>query len=76
MKRYGYGTRILALMLTMIMVFSMIPVLQLESSAAATSSGNKLNTNNKITMPIKVMDFESDGMLFEYLWGQGTSLSS
>ncbi len=71
MNRYGYGTRLLSLLLVMIMVFSMIPALQREA-AAASATGGTLSKTDKITLPIKIMDYESDGMLFEYLWGQSS----
>lgn len=76
MNRYGYGCRALALTLVVIMIFAMLPALQFESSAAITATGTVLNGSKKITMPIKIMDYETDGMLFEYLWGKGQTHAS
>lgn len=74
MKRYGYGTRFLSLVLAMVMLFSMGPALPRSASAAedvtSEAHGMAISQANKITMPIKIMDYESDGMLFDYLFGR------
>lgn len=76
MKKSKFGLRVIALILTFIMVFSLIPMSVLAASIGdigvgqfAGSTGideSTLNQNGTINWPIKIYDYLADGMLFEY----------
>lgn len=76
MKKRKLGIRLLALMLTLMMA---LPMNFLEVMAATkgdlynnsdptedTKLSSALNQNDTISLPIKIYDYDADGMLFEY----------
>lgn len=75
MKKSKFGLRVIALILTFIMVFSLIPIQVLAAIndiATGTEAGNTgikndtLGNNGTINWPVKIYDYLADGMLFEY----------
>lgn len=81
MRKYSIGSRMLSVLLALVMVLSLVPMMGQEAEAAYTGSqtvvsgahGMGLTSQDYITMPIKIMDYEADGMLFDYLFGRGDS---
>ncbi len=79
MRKYSIGSRYIALFLLVAMMFTMLPVMELAVNAATYELAepkflpdtedrvNILDNGESITLPIKVNNFMSDGMLFEYL---------
>lgn len=74
MKKFKFGSRVLALILTFIMVLSLVPASVLAAVGdiyTGTGKGtgivnSTLNQDGTINWPIKVYDYLSDGMLFEF----------
>jgi len=73
MRKTSKGSRILSMLLVLAMVMSFLPV----SAFAATGdlanvdtglTGN-IDTGDTISLPIKILDYEADGMLFEFAEG-------
>lgn len=64
------GKRLLSGLLSLIMVFSLVPAMDLTMEAKAAGVTEDYNqdtqTGNFISMPITIRDFASDGMLFEW----------
>ncbi|MBQ9762432.1 MAG: fibro-slime domain-containing protein [Oscillospiraceae bacterium] len=71
MKKRSIGSRLLSALLAVVMVIGMVPAMRFSASAI-TSEGHGMSLTSKdyITMPIKIMDYEADGMLFDYLMGR------
>lgn len=85
MRKHGIGSRLLSGLLALVLVLSLIPGMGQEAGAAFSGSqsivsgghGMSLTSRDYITMPIKIMDYEADGMFFDYLFGRGVgSLTS
>ena len=76
MRKFSKGSRFLAMLLVLVMTLSMAPL----SAFAATKgelanvdtglSGN-IDTDDTISLPIRIMDYEADGMLFEFAESNG-----
>ncbi len=86
MKKSKFGARILALVLTLIMVISIVPVSTWAAVHDITTGNyrgtvgvdlNSLGNNGEINWPVKIYDYHSDSMLFEYAssWMMDGSLS-
>lgn len=83
MKKIRLGKRLLAGLLTVIMIVSMIPASVFAAEAApvgtikpgTTGIDGDINTLDTISWPIKIYDYLNDGMLFEYASAQHTSIS-
>ncbi len=83
MKKFKFGSRVLALVLTFVMVLSLVPAsifagtkgdIATESSAGKTGiDEGTLNAKGTINWPIKVYDYLADGMLFEFAQNGSTS---
>ncbi len=72
MKKIRIGTRIVALLLSLAMVFPMMPLTSL-AALGDLHPGNTGIVNNSfidsqapVSLPIKIYDYNNDGMLFEY----------
>lgn len=70
MKRQKICRSILTLMMTLLMI---LPVSVVDTQAALgdlknvdTGIDGDIDTNDIISLPIKILDYDSDGMLFEY----------
>lgn len=78
-KKHGIGSRLLSALLVLVMVFTMIPAMNAEAAFSSNRDvitgghGMSLTSKDYITMPIKIMDYESDGMFFDYLFSRGHS---
>ena len=78
MKKHGIGSKVIALLLALAMVLPMMPLANAaKGDLSNVDTGlvdNKIDTNDTISLPIQILDYENDGMLFEYAeaWG-GTS---
>ncbi|MBQ2244605.1 MAG: hypothetical protein II320_02065, partial [Oscillospiraceae bacterium] len=75
MKKLGFGSRLLAILLVLTMVMSYIPTSVLAAAVVGDTKSDKsdmglaegsLDTTDTIRWPIKVYDYLNDGMLFEY----------
>ena len=75
MKKLGFGSRLLAMLLVLTMVMSYIPASVLAAAVVGDTKSDKsdmglaegsLDTTDTIRWPIKVYDYLNDGMLFEY----------
>ena len=80
MKKFGFGHRALALLLVVVMTLQLLPlgVLATFGDLQSWDPGVQLDTMGKqdaINWPIKVYDYLSDGMLFEW-FDTNTSASS
>lgn len=79
MKKHGIGSRLLSALLALVMILTVLPVLKTEAAFSGSyeiksnAHGMGLTSKDYITMPIKIMDYESDGMFFDYLFGAGHS---
>lgn len=64
--------RFLSMLLVLAMVFSVMPLGVFAGSKGeistdfSTGLNGKIDTNDTISLPIKILDYENDGMLFEY----------
>ena len=70
MKRQNIGKRLLILMLTVMMLF---PMTGIDAAAAvgdlsnvSTGLDGNIDTADTISLPVKILDYEADGMLFEF----------
>lgn len=70
MKKHGIFNRILALLLVMAMVLPGVPMttqaLKGDIRDADTGLTGDVNTDDVVSLPIRILDYEADGMLFEY----------
>lgn len=79
MKKHGIGSRLLSALLALVMILTVLPVMKTEAAFSGSyeiksnAHGMGLTSKDYITMPIKIMDYESDGMFFDYLFGAGHS---
>ncbi len=72
MKKHGLVSKVISTLL----VLAMMPVMPTGVSAELTADNvvggntglkdNKLDTNDTISLPIRIMDYEADGILFEF----------
>lgn len=83
MKKFKFGYRVIALILTFIMVFSLMPLSALAAinDIATGDAAGKTGVNNDtvgdegtINWPVKIYDYLSDGMLFEYSSYNGANI--
>lgn len=70
MKKIGAKRRLLSLLLVLAIVLPILPTGVLAAlgdlSNVPTGLDGDINTNDTISLPIKILDYENDGMLFEY----------
>lgn len=75
MKKSKFGVRVLAMVLTMIMVLSLVPMSAWAAIHDITTGSYRglvgvdttsIGNNGEINWPVKIYDYQSDGMLFEY----------
>ena len=70
MKKHGIGSRLLSLLLVLAMVVPMVPISVSAAvgdlSNVSTGLTGDIDTSDTISLPIKIYDYEADGMLFEY----------
>ncbi|MBQ2384086.1 MAG: hypothetical protein II290_08595, partial [Oscillospiraceae bacterium] len=84
MKKLGFGSRLLAILLVLTMVMSYIPTSVLAAAVVGDTKSDKsdvglvagsLDTTDTIRWPIKVYDYLNDGMLFEYSYAGDTAIT-
>ena len=86
MKKSKFGLRVLAMVLTMIMVLSLVPMSAWAAIHDITTGSYRglvgvdttsIGKNGEINWPVKIYDYQSDGMLFEYAssWLMDTEIS-
>lgn len=80
MKKRSFAKRLTSLLLAMTMMMTIVPQTALAATVGELSEGETgvtgtLDTNDTISLPIKIYDYKNDGMLFEYLEqaGSGTA---
>lgn len=70
MKKISAKRRLLSLLLVLAIVLPILPTGVLAAlgdlSNVDTGLDGNINTNDTISLPIKILDYENDGMLFEY----------
>ena len=75
MRKFGFGHRVLALLLVLIMTVQLLPLGALADAFGALKGADAgvdltgdsaVGMNNSINWPIKVYDYLNDGMLFEW----------
>lgn len=72
MKKYSIGSKMLSTLLVLAMTLSILPVGvfaakgDVSNTAVTTGLTGNINTDDTISLPIKILDYENDGMLFEY----------
>ena len=72
MKNIRRGSRFLTLFLALAMVVAMLPLSvsaakgDLDNDVYSTGLIGGINVEDTISLPIKIFDYENDGMLFEY----------
>jgi len=75
MKNIRRGSRFLTLFLALAMVVAMLPlsVSAAKGDLANVSTGltGNIDTADTISLPIKILDYEADGMLFEFAEANG-----
>ena len=81
MKKFGFGHRALALLLVVVMTLQLLPlgVFAAFGDLQSSDTGVDVSTigkNDAINWPIKVYDYLSDGMLFEWMDTNTTTTSS
>jgi len=86
MKKFNLGKRLIALVLVLIMVMSLVPlsvfaatkgdIVTSENKGVVGFDTSTLNQNGTINWPVKIYDYLSDGMLFEFAQYQGSTLYS
>ncbi|MBR5126531.1 MAG: fibro-slime domain-containing protein [Oscillospiraceae bacterium] len=73
MKKHGIGSKLIALLLVLAMVVPMVPMQAFAALGDVVNVDTGLNgnikTNDTISLPIKILDYEADGMLFEFAEG-------
>ena len=80
MKKLGFGTRMLSALLVLAMVLTMaapaLPRAQavtvVERDDVGLNSG--IDTKTTISWPIKIFDYNNDGMLFEFAQASHTNI--
>ena len=82
MKKFGFGRRLLAMLLVLGMVLGYIPAMTARAVTvgtivddASTGLDGEIDTTQTISWPIKIYDYLNDGMLFEYSSAQDTSIT-
>ena len=83
MKKLGFGTRMLSALLVLAMVLTMaapaLPRAQAAEFANRDDTGlneGGLDTKDTISWPIKIFDYNNDGMLFEFAQTQQTNIDA
>ena len=70
MRKFSKGSRLLSALLVLAMVLSIVPVTAFAAvgdlSNVSTGLTGNIDTSDTISLPIKILDYEADGMLFEY----------
>ncbi len=71
MEKYGIGKRCLAFFLSLIMLTTVVTPITVfaaigDLSNVSTGLTGDIDTSDYISLPIKILDYEADGMLFEY----------
>ena len=70
MKKRNVGKQILSVMLVIAMVLTLMPMSSYAAvgdlSNVSTGLTGDIDTTDTISLPIKILDYEADGMLFEY----------
>ena len=70
MRKFSKGSRFLAMLLVLVMTLSMAPLNAFAAKGEIVTVGTGLtgniNTSDTISLPIRIMDYEADGMLFEF----------
>ena len=70
MNTHGIGRRLIALLLVMAMVLPATPLMRLNASALIVNNQvdySNFNFDDTVNLPIKIYEYDADGMLFEYL---------
>ncbi len=84
MEQFGFGRRLMSLLLALAMIVAMIPAIQPTKANAAigdieegeTGLSNGIDTSDTISWPIKIFDYMNDGMLFEYSSAYDTGITA
>lgn len=75
MKKYSIGSRMLSTLLVLAMTLSILPVGVFAAvgdlSNVSTGLTGDIDTADTISLPIKILDYEADGMLFEFAEANG-----
>lgn len=71
MKKQGIGRKLTAVLLTLVMLLSMLPTAAFAAKGELEAGDTGLvadsfNKDDTISLPIQILDYEADGMLFEY----------
>lgn len=72
MRKFSKGSRLLAMLLVLVMTLSWVPFGafaekgDISNDAVTTGLTGNIDTADTISLPIKIYDYENDGMLFEY----------
>lgn len=70
MKNKGFGRKFLSILLAVLMVFSgmSLPVKAAVGDLSNVDTGlsGDIDTDDTVSLPIQILDYEADGMLFEY----------
>ncbi len=71
MKKFGFGRRLMAILLVLTMLVSLLPTIAVQAAVGDIVEGDtelvtNIDTLDTIRWPIKIYDFLDDGMLFEY----------
>lgn len=70
MKKWKFSKRIAAFLLAMSMMLNLMPSTAMaavgDKSNVDTGLTGDIDTNDTISLPIKILDYEADGMLFEF----------
>ena len=76
MKKLNLGKRLVALVLVLLMMLSLVPlsvfaatkgdIVTSENKGVVGFDTSTLNKNGTINWPVKIYDYLSDGMLFEF----------
>ncbi len=75
MKKHTKFSRLLSLLLVLAMAVSFLPVSALAAKGDVTNVTTGLtgdiDTDDTISLPVKILDYKADGMLFEFANGNG-----
>ena len=70
MKKWKFSKRIAAVLLAMSMMLNLMPSTAMAATGdianVETGLTGDINTNDTISLPVQILDYESDGMLFEF----------
>ena len=71
MKKFGFGKRLLAMLLALTMIVSFLPATAVKAAVGDIVDGDtelstNIDTHDTISWPIKIYDFLNDGMLFDW----------